>query len=328
MKVTVMGAGAWGTTLAILLSQSNNEVFLWSHEKDVISGLKTYRENKKYLNGFPISANITATNDFSVALPLSEVLIYCIPTQFLKKIVKDSINYFKGNYIVSATKGIEIETLKLPSEIIEEFTGKDLFALSGPNLAREIASGLPAVSVLAGNTNKQVEIQSLFKNCKNFRVYTSNDMIGVQIGGALKNVIAIAAGAIEGKNLGHNAKAALIIRGMAEIIRLGTAMGAKSSTFSGLSGLGDLITTCLGNSSRNHYVGFLLAQGKKIDSIVSSMDHVAEGVTTTKATIRLRDKYKIEMPITSEIYDVLFKDKNIDEALANLMTRPLKSEEQ
>ncbi|OGC09707.1 glycerol-3-phosphate dehydrogenase [candidate division WOR-1 bacterium RIFOXYC2_FULL_37_10] len=327
-KISVIGAGAWGTTLALLLSQNQYEITLWTHEEEVISSIKTFRENKKYLNGCPLSPNIIPDSNIKTAIKEAEIVVYATPTQFMRGIVKESMEYFKGKYIVSASKGIEISTLKFPSQIISEFTKEPVTILSGPNLAKEIANGFPAASIAASqNTSYAKLVQSLFEKCKNFRVYTGCDPLGAEIGGALKNVIAIAAGALEEKQLGDNAKAALIIRGISEITKLGMAMGAAKETFSGLSGLGDLIATCQSALSRNHTVGAKLAKGETLDSIVNSMKQVAEGVATTKAAVKLADKYKVEMPIIFEVYEVLFNNKSVDKALINLMSRPQKNED-
>ncbi|OGC41675.1 glycerol-3-phosphate dehydrogenase, partial [candidate division WOR-1 bacterium RIFOXYD2_FULL_36_8] len=314
-KITIIGAGAWGTTLAILLAQNDHEITLWSYETEVIENIKKFKENKKYLPGFMLHQNISAEEDLKMAAKSSQTIIYSTPTQFMRKTVKESIGSFDGEIIMSAVKGIEVSTLKFPSEIISEFTKKPVAALSGPNLAKEIAKGLPATSVIASKDEKtSKELQTLFKKCQTFRIYTSDDLLGVQIGGALKNIIAIAAGASEEKQLGDNAKAALIIRGISEITKLGIALGAKRETFSGLSGLGDLIATCQSGLSRNHSVGVKLAKGEKLSSILSSLKQVAEGVETTKAAIKLAQKYKVEMPITYEINEILFNNKRIDEA--------------
>lgn len=325
-KVSVIGAGAWGTTLGILLGQNGHEVSIWSYEKEVVEQSKLFRENKKYLEGFPLSSNIEITDNIKKSISKANLILFVVPTQHLRQVIKSiASDIQKDTIILSASKGFEISTLKRPTEIISEFIQNELSVISGPNLAKEIAKGLPAASVIA--SKNAAEIQTYFKECKTFRVYTSLDVVGVESGGALKNVIAIAAGAIDGASLGDNAKAALVIRGISEISRLGVAMGAKIETFSGLSGLGDLITTCASDLSRNHKVGYSLAKGEKLEQILAKSKDVAEGVPTTKAAIALAKKYKVEMPITEEIYKVLFENKNIDKAIMDLMTRPLKSED-
>ena len=326
-KIALIGGGAWGTTLAILLAQGGSDVFIWANEVDVVDDINTLRENKKYLNGFPLPANISASASFGEAISGANYLLYSVPTQFMAKVVKESAHFFAGEAIISVAKGIEIKSLLLPTQIIKHETSKPVVVLSGPNIAKEIAQGLPAAAVVAGDPAFTVGVQNLFSKLTNFRVYTNDDPLGVEVGGALKNIIAIAAGAVDGMELGDNAKSALMVRGLAEIRRLGVILGGKSETFAGLSGLGDLITTCNSKMSRNHTVGFRLAKGEKVKDILSSTNQVAEGVATTEAVMKLKSKCNIEMPITEELYKVLFCDKRIDEALLSLMTRPLKGED-
>lgn len=327
-KIAIIGAGAWGTTLAILLSQGSHEISIWSYEKEVADTFQTTRENKKYLPGFPLNQKIHILNGLKESIAGSDFVIFAVPTQHLRNIIKEAAHFInKGMAIVSVSKGIEISTLKLPSQIIAEHIKNNIVVLSGPNLSKEIASGLPAATVAASKDVKLAKrVQNLFSSCKTFRVYTSPDPIGAEIGGALKNVIAIAAGALDGMELGDNAKSALIIRGIAEITKLGVKMGAKSETLSGLSSLGDLITTCQSGLSRNHTVGFRLAKGETLAGIEASLGQVAEGITTSKAVKALCGKYKVEMPICNEIYKVLFENKNVDTAVLDLMSRPLKPE--
>ncbi|MEK7376751.1 MAG: NAD(P)H-dependent glycerol-3-phosphate dehydrogenase, partial [Candidatus Margulisiibacteriota bacterium] len=256
------------------------------------------------------------------------VIISVIPCQHIRSTLKDKgLSIPKETMILSATKGIEKETLKRPSEILQELLKTDNIAvLSGPNLSKEIAKGLPAASVVAcGGLDIAKKLQEIL-NTENFRIYTSDDVIGVELGGALKNVIAIAAGICDGLGLGSNAKSALIVRGMAEIKRLGIAEGAKSETFSGLSGIGDLITTCQSSLSRNHFVGEQLAKGKIMAEIQKSMSWVPEGVDTSVSALKLAEKLNVEMPITREVYKVLFEGKKTAETIRRLMGRSLKSE--
>ncbi|MFA4967518.1 MAG: NAD(P)H-dependent glycerol-3-phosphate dehydrogenase [Candidatus Margulisiibacteriota bacterium] len=316
-KVSVIGAGAWGTTLSILLAENKHEVSLWTYEKEVFHDIRDYQENKKYLTGFPLSALITPATDLNEAVAGKELVIISVPTQFLSRFTLRSVKA----PILSASKGIDEETLKLPHEII----GADA-VISGPNLAKEIAAGKPAATVVASKDSALAKkIQKLLSSDK-FRVYTNDDVVGVELGGALKNIIAIAAGAADGFGLGDNAKSALLIRGIAEITRLGVSLGANAQTFSGLSGMGDLITTCSSNLSRNHHVGYELAKGKKLPDILASMKDVAEGVPTCRAAVKLAKKQNIEMPITNETYEVLFKGKDPFKAITSLMTRTHTSE--
>ena len=326
-NISVIGAGAWGTTLAVLLAEKGLNVKLWAYEKEVAETIIQKRENNKYLPGFVIPSKIEITSDLKTVCP-ADIYIFAVPTQFLRKIaqqLKDSID--PKEIIVCASKGIETGRLKLPLEILEEKIGiNNLVALSGPNLSKEISKGLPAAAVVASKSEsiaKQVQ-QVLMLN--RFRVYLNKDPIGVQLGGALKNVIAIAAGITDGLNLGNNAKSGLLIRGIAEITRLGIALGANPKTFAGLSGMGDLITTCSSQLSRNHHVGEQIAQGKKLKDILSEMNAVAEGVETTKAALALAKKHKVELPIAEEINAILFKGKDPYQSMTDLMTREAKAE--
>jgi len=326
-KISVLGAGAWGTTLAILLTEAGNEVTLWSFEKEVADEINKTRENKIFLPGFQVPVNIKATNE-AKETESAEIFFIVIPTQFLRSVCQK----FKGiitpdKTIVSASKGIELNTQKLPLQIIEEeLNNKNLVALSGPNLSKEIAQGLPAAAVAASKNPQLAKMTQEILMLERFRVYANQDPLGVELGGALKNVIAIAAGVVDGLGLGENAKASLIIRGMAEISRLGKAMGAKQETFMGLSGMGDLITTCSSKLSRNHCVGEQISQGKKLKDILTSMKSVSEGVATTKAAMALAKKHQVEMPVTEEIYKVLYEAKNPQQSITDLMTRSATSE--
>ncbi len=327
MKVFVIGAGAWGTTLSILFAENKHEVSLWIYEKELVKEIKKFKENKKYLPGFQLAENIEPTSELKPGLD-ADLIVFVVPTQFLRNIAKQAKDFINPNAIViAANKGIEEKTLDLPLNILEqELKVKKLASLSGPNLSKEIAKGLPAAATVASDdleTAKSVQ-KALIQEC--FRVYTSSDATGVQLGGALKNIIAIAAGVADGLNLGNNAKAGLLIRGIAEITRLGIALGAKSETFAGLSGMGDLITTCSSKLSRNHMVGEKIAKGKKLAEILSNMDEVAEGVTTCKAALALGKKYKVELPITQEVYKLLYEEKDAYKAISDLMTRKAKKE--
>ena len=323
-KVCVIGAGAWGTTLALLLAEKGHAVSLWAFEKDLIKEIRKTRENKRFLPGFQLPENIEITAKIDPV----EIYFFAVPTQFLRSTArshKEAIN--PRAIIVSASKGIEEKTLKLPLEILaEELKNNALCALSGPNLSSEIAKGLPAASV-AASKNKAVakKVQDSLM-LERFRVYTNNDVIGVQLGGALKNIIAVAAGIADGLDLGNNAKAALMIRGSVEITRLGVALGAKAEPFAGLSGMGDLVTTCSSQLSRNHFVGEQIAKGKKLPEILKGMKDVAEGVPTAAAALALGRQHKITLPITQEVNAVLYKGKDPYQAIITLMTRSAASE--
>jgi glycerol-3-phosphate dehydrogenase (NAD(P)+) len=323
MKISIIGAGAWGTTLALLFSQNQHEVKIWAFEKPVVDEINRSHENRTFLPGIQLGESISATNDLA-DLSKADILVYAVPTQFLRKTVFKKIS---SNIIICASKGIEENSLCLPLEILkQELQSENLVALSGPNLSKEISQGLPAAAVMASNNVNAAKTSQQALNSERFRIYSSNDPVGVQLGGALKNVIAIAAGISDGLGLGNNAKSALMVRGIAEITRLGIALGARPETFMGLSGMGDLITTCSSQLSRNHFVGEQIAKGKRLEEILKGMKAVAEGVPTTKAAVALAKKHKVELPIAQEVHKVLFENKKPYEAIAALMTRQIKSE--
>ncbi|MCF6147377.1 MAG: NAD(P)-dependent glycerol-3-phosphate dehydrogenase [Candidatus Kuenenia sp.] len=327
-KITVIGNGGWGTALAILLSKKGNEITLWGHNKTYTDHLREKRENTKYLKGITLPPDITVTSEITPKLMDAQFIISATPTPYLRSVlIKFKEVFVDKTPVISITKGIENETLMRPSEIVRDVLGdQPVTLLLGPSHAEEVAHGLPTTIVASSNDlNLAQTVQELFTTDR-FRVYTNTDVIGVELGAALKNVIAIAAGICDGLKLGDTSKAALITRGLAEISRLGTAMGANKITFSGLSGLGDLITTCISPYGRNRWVGEQIGKGKSLQEILNNMEQIAEGVWTTKSVIRLSKKYNIEMPITEEIYSVLFSGKKPLEALNNLMMRTPKSE--
>lgn len=323
MKIAILGAGAWGTTLSLLFHQNQHEVLLWAFEKETVETINLFHENKTFLPGIQLGENIIATNRLE-DLANIDILVYAVPTQFLRHVARSKV---KSNIILCATKGIEENTLCLPLEILEQETKNDsLIALSGPNLSKEIAKGLPAAAVLASKNLSAAKTAQEALNSDRFRVYTNSDPIGVQLGGALKNVIAIAAGISDGLNLGQNAKSALMVRGMAEITRLGMALGAKPETFMGLSGIGDLITTCSSQLSRNHCVGEQIAKGMKLTDILKGTKEVAEGVFTCKAALALGKKHNVDLPIASQVHALLYEGKDPYQAIASLMMRSTKAE--
>jgi glycerol-3-phosphate dehydrogenase (NAD(P)+) len=326
-KLSVIGAGAWGTTLSILAAENKHSVTIWSYEEDVAKSINDLRENKKYLNGFQLSQNIDSTTDLKKAAS-SDIIILSTPSQYLREILRKFSGFIKKDaLIISAVKGLEIETQKRMSEVTkEELPCKNIAVISGPNISKEIARGLPAATVAASTDIEIAKLVQQILNSSRFRVYTNTDVTGVELGGALKNVIAIAAGVADGLMLGNNAKSALMVRGITEIMRLGVAMGGKSETFSGLSGIGDLITTCESTLSRNHQVGVEIAKGRKLKDIITKMYDVAEGVPTSKAAREISRRLKIEMPITEEVYSVLYEGKDPFKAISSLMQRELKNE--
>ncbi|MBN3032945.1 MAG: NAD(P)-dependent glycerol-3-phosphate dehydrogenase [Candidatus Saganbacteria bacterium] len=326
-RVSVIGAGAWGTTLAILLAEKGHRVTLWVYEHEIVAGIRERRENFCFLPGFPLVETIEITGEAQEAGGAGFYFI-AVPTQFLRAAARRFAGIIPAAaVVVSAAKGIEEKTLKLPLEILaEELKNEKLCALSGPNLSSEIARGLPAATVAAAADPGLAERVQQALMLERFRVYTNTDVIGVQLGGALKNVIAIAAGVADGLKLGDNAKAGLLIRGLAETARLGVALGARPETFAGLSGIGDLITTCASRLSRNHFVGEKIAAGRKLAEILKEMKEVAEGVPTAAAARQLGRRLKVSLPISEEVYRVLYEGKDPYRALTDLMTRSATSE--
>jgi len=329
-NITILGDGAWATTLAIVLSKNGHKVFIWSAFPEHLEELNKKRENKKYLPGIKIPENIIFEKDLKLAIEKSDWIIFAIPSKFFrsvaKKIKENSIR-LKGKVFINVAKGLEQKTLMRMTEIIKSELGNVAVAvLSGPSIAIEVAKGLP-VLVVAASKNHEIakKIQHIFSN-EYFRVYTSTDVVGVELGGPLKNIIAIVAGISDGLGFGSNAKAAILSRGLAEIQRLGIKMGAKKKTFSGLAGLGDLSTTCISPESRNRTFGERIAKGEKMAEIIKSTNSIIEGATTTEAVYQLSKKYKVEMPITEQVYQVLYKNKAPQVALKDLMTRKRKPE--
>ncbi len=325
-KIGIIGAGAWGTTLAQLFSQKH-DVVLWSHEIEVADCINQKQENSHFLPGIKLSPKIIATVA-PADLKDCELVLFVTPSRFLRSTAHLFRMLREDATLVSATKGLESQTLKRISEIIaEEFPKNHKIAvLSGPNLSREIAQGLPAASVIASVDHKLAQKVQELLSIPQLRLYSSDDPIGVELGGALKNVIALAAGIADALKIGANAKAALLVRGIAEITRLAVAMGAKKDTLMGLTGIGDLIATCESPLSRNHQVGIRLAKGENIETIGNSMKEVAEGVFTCPAALALAKKMKVEMPITEKVDDVLAQRLSPKDALTALMSRSLKAE--
>jgi len=329
-KVTVLGDGGWGTTLSILLSKNGMDVCLWSPFFNYAKTLRETRNNKKFLPDIKIPRQINITSDLKSAIDYSSVMIIVIPSKYLR-IVLQKMKCLRINsaekIFLSATKGIEPGSLLRMSEVINQELGRvDLAVLSGPNISFEVAKQMPAASVVASK-HKRIScfFQDLLMN-DSFRIYTNDDVIGVELGGSLKNIIALACGISDGLGFGSNAKSALLTRGLAEICRIGIAMGARRQTFFGISGLGDLVTTCSSIHSRNRSLGEQIAKGKKIGLILKNMKMVAEGVETTRAAYKLSRRFNIDMPITKEIYKVLFKNKSPKKAVRDLMIRAKKSE--
>ncbi len=331
VKIGVIGGGSWGTTLANLLAEKGFPVTLWVFEETVVKDIREVRENRTYLPGITLSSNLTPTNDLKEAVQGKTHLLWVTPSHVARRMLSAALSFIpKTVQLVSATKGIEEETLKTNSQVIDEIIPKAIAErtayLSGPSFAREVATGSPtAVTVASKNAAAVSSVQALFSTPV-FRVYSSSDIIGVEVGGSIKNVVALGTGLSDGLGFGYNARAALITRGLAEMTRLGVALGAEPLTFSGLSGLGDLVLTCTGDLSRNRTVGVRLGKGESLDAILSDMKMVAEGVKTTKAAYGLSRKLGIDMPITESIHKILFEGMVPRDAVAELMTRELKEE--
>ncbi len=327
-NISIIGDGGWGTTLAVYLAKKQYSVKLWGAFPEYIDEVKKTRINHKFLPTVKLPTNIELTSDLNFAINESKILVLAVPSQFLRSILKKIRNLdVKNKTILSVVKGIETTTLMRVSQVITDVLGNvQLAVLSGPTIAGEVVKGIPTTAVIAGKNNKITKtLQEIF-NSKTFRIYTNTDIIGVEIGGSLKNVIAISCGVCDGLGYGTNTKAAIVTRGLAEMSRLGAALGAKPQTFAGLTGLGDLITTCFSAQSRNRSVGEQLGKGVPIAKILGSMNMVAEGVETAKAAYLLSRKYKIPMPITNEVYNILFKNKSPQSAVTDLMTRKTKAE--
>ena len=331
-RVAVVGAGAWGTTLANLLAESGAEVRLWAREPEVEASFAEIGENSLFLDGVPLNRlHLSVTGSLPVALRDAEVVVWVCPVQYSAAVLVEAAPFIPaGAMIVTASKGIEVATLRRMDEIFAETLPPEqahrLCVLSGPSFAREVAAGAPtAVVVASRDADARLRAQALFQT-ERFRVYTNPDVVGVELGGALKNVIAVAAGVAAGLELGHNAVAALMTRGLAEISRLGVALGAQPATFAGLAGMGDLVLTCTGGPSRNRTVGVRLGLGHSIQEILGEAHTVAEGVATVRAVDRLARGLGVEMPVSSEVFRIIAEGADPMEALHRLMTREPKPE--
>lgn len=328
--ITILGDGAMGTVCSILLTSGGHRATIWGAFENSIERLQQSRENEKLLPGVRLPASVRLTADDRNCFDGATMIIAAIPTQYIRPSLERLAPHLPpGVPIVSVAKGIEIESLKRPSELIHQVLGRKrnpVAVLSGPNIAAELARYQPAGAVVACEDQDLARRVQAAMSTQWFRVYTNTDSIGVELAGALKNVIALAAGMVDGLRAGNNAKAALVTRGLVEITRLGVAMGARQETFMGLAGLGDLITTCTSPESRNRRVGEQIGKGRHIDDVTAEMSSVAEGVPTARAVRRLSREKLVEMPICEQVYQVLFDRKDVLTALSDLMTRELKSE--
>jgi len=328
VKVAVIGAGGWGTAVAMLLVENGHEVTMWGHDSANIERMQRTGENKKYLNDVPLPSNLALTADPEEAVQRAKVVVSGVPTRWLR----ETLLPFKGLIpkrapFVSLTKGIEEETLLRPSQVIRAtIPGHPSAILSGPSHAEEVARRIPSSVVIAASSRDLARRMQRLFSTERFRVYANTDPVGVELAGALKNVIAIAAGVCDGLGFGDNTKSALVTRGLVEMSRLSTKLGAKKQTFAGLAGMGDLITTAFSPHGRNRAVGEKLGQGQTLERIARGSAKVAEGVGTTRGAITLARKHRVEMPIALQVHDMLFADKDPQDALAQLMTRSSKTE--
>ncbi|HET9136874.1 MAG TPA: NAD(P)H-dependent glycerol-3-phosphate dehydrogenase [Candidatus Kapabacteria bacterium] len=329
MKIAIIGAGGWGTALAKVAAERKHEVTLWTRSDERADELNTSRENITYLPGIRIPTEISITSEGS-NIAGNELYMVAVPSQAVREITTGlASNISAGAIVVSASKGIERHTLKRMTEVLAETTdipSDRLVSLSGPSHAEEVAKQIPTVVISASTNEESARVVQQALLLPYFRLYTSTDLVGVELGGALKNVIAICAGILDGEGFGDNTIAALVTRGLAEMRRLGTALGADDKTFSGVAGLGDLVVTCLSKHSRNRNLGYELGKGRNLYDILGTMKMVAEGVWTTESARELAEKHGVEMPIIEETYKILFENKDYRQATTELMTREAKDE--
>ncbi len=328
MKVAVLGAGAWGTALAKLLAEKESDVVLWARRPELAAAMTASRENARYLPGVALPARLSFTHDLPAALERAKLVVFVAPSHATREVARAAAPHIPdGVLVVSATKGIENESLMFMDEILSQelapHARRHLAFLSGPSFAKELAAGLPTAVVLASR-NADVAAKAMHAfHTPYLRTYASDDVAGVECGGALKNVIAIAAGAVDGMGFGHNTRAALVTRGLAELARLAMARGGSALTLAGLAGLGDLVLTCTGDLSRNRTVGYEMGRGRKLVDVLANLGHVAEGVKTAKSAYELSKRAGVEMPITHAVYSVLYEDKPVQQAVSELMSREL-----
>ena len=330
-QVAVIGGGGWGTTLAIRIANRGLGVRLWMREEELVERMLRRRDNPVFLPGITIPDAVVPTSHLDQVVERAELIVGVVPSQFAREVYGSMTAATRSDVpMVLATKGIEERTLALPVDVARGILGDDRAygVLSGPSFAAEVARGLPTALVVASEQGDLGERVQELLSSESLRVYTNRDLVGVQLAGALKNVIAIAAGILDGLGMGHNTLAALLTRGLAEITRLGLALGGSPSTFSGLAGVGDLVVTCTGGLSRNRSVGQALGRGELLREIVAHSSSVAEGIRTTRAARELAHRSGVEMPIVEEMYRILYEDRSPGDAWAHLMSRPLTSEEE
>lgn len=327
MKITFLGGGSFGSALSKSMAESGYDVIVWDRKAETVDEINGHHTNEKFLKGLKLPENLRATTDLEKALEFSDFVVLAVPSSAIREMAGRIKPYLTGEeIIVSIAKGVDPKTLKPLSEVIHDVLGKDPVILSGPSHAEEVALDLPTTLVASSkNELAMVRVQESFSTAT-LRIYRNHDLMGVEIGGAVKNIIALAAGMSDGIGFGDNAKAALMTRGMAEIIRIGEKMGAQTDTFYGLTGMGDLIVTCTSMHSRNRRCGILIGQGKSVEEATKEVGMVVEGIKATKAFHELARQYGVEMPITDAVHQILFEDVTPKEAVYNLMTRDLKRE--
>ena len=329
LNIGLLGGGSWGTTVASLTAK-NSPTVIWARNPKTVEEINTHHTNEKYLPNAKLTPNLRASNSIKETVENADVVVMGVPAQSFRAVLEEAKPHIRPWVpIINLAKGLELSTKKRMTEIIEEIMpGHPAGVLTGPNLAKEIHFGNAAAAVIAMvDDTIAMKLQSVFSSGL-FRVYTNTDVIGCELGGALKNIIAIASGMGDGANAGDNTRAAIITRGLAELTRLGIAMGGKKSTFAGLAGMGDLVATCSSSKSRNHHVGFQLGRGKSLEEIVGEMNEVAEGVKTAKVVMELAKEYTIDMPISKEIYKVLYEGNTVNDAFRGLLKHEVGSEKE
>ncbi|MBC7912386.1 MAG: NAD(P)-dependent glycerol-3-phosphate dehydrogenase [Pyrinomonadaceae bacterium] len=330
-RIAVIGAGSWGTALSIVAGRAGHQVCLWSRNAEVVDEINHHHVNSVYLKSYAVPETVRATSDIAEAVSSADFVLLAAPSHVTRELIRRMLPSLESRMLfISATKGVEIETGKRISEILRELLIERFeprfVCLSGPSFAQEVAAGQPTAIVAASLSEDDCLLAQTALSFENLRIYTNTDVVGTEFGGAVKNVMAVAAGMVAGLGLGANSVAALITRGLAEMARLALAEGAQLETLMGLAGLGDLVLTCTGGLSRNRYVGQELGKGHRLEDIIKGMREVAEGVKTTRAVKLLAEKLSVEMPITNEVYAVLYEGKAVSDAAGELMLRPLRGE--
>jgi glycerol-3-phosphate dehydrogenase (NAD(P)+) len=329
MRCAVVGAGAWGTALGDLLASNGHQVTMWALEPDVVRAINERHENPVFLSGFTLPRSLTATHDHRETLSGAEFVLYATPSQHVRRVAHEGREFVAAGAVVAvASKGIEETSLALMSDVVaHELPERPVVAISGPSFAAEVAARQPTAIVAASLDARAARVAQDVLSSASFRVYTHDDLIGVELGGALKNVMAVATGIVEGVGLGNNSRAALITRGLAEMTRLGVALGARASTFAGLAGIGDLVLTCTGALSRNRAVGVEIGKGSTLEEALAGKPTVAEGVVTTKSALALAQREGVEMPIATMVHRILFDGHSARNAVPELMSRGLRAEQ-